>query len=100
IEKRWDKNTNAELLEYCSIMVAASLIQQRERLYDLSHTQMASIVEKLLSAEISEDEWDWEQLDQALTETYDIPFELDHGTPDAAPEQGGHEIRENLRSRA
>jgi preprotein translocase subunit SecA len=99
IEKRWEKDTNAELLEYCSIMVAASLIQQRERLYDVSHAQMASIIEKVLSSDVAEDEWDWEQLDQALTETYDIPFELDHGTPDEAAEQVWPEIEEKLTER-
>ena len=60
---------------------------------------MASIIEKVLSTEVSEDEWDWEQLDQALSEAYDIPFELDHGTPDEAATQSWPEIEEKLAAR-
>src|SRR5678809_691634 len=40
-----------------------------------------------------------DRLDQALTETYDIPFELDHGTPDEAAEQVWPEIEEKLGER-
>src|SRR4051812_15568093 len=73
VERRWDKDTDAQLLDYSATTVAASLIQQRERLYDLSHAQMASVIEKVLNVEQSEDEWDWDQLDDALTEAFDIP---------------------------
>ncbi len=81
IEKRYDKD---DLLDWAATEVAASLIQQRERLYDLAHTQMANVVEHVLDPEVGEDEWDWNQLDEALAENFDIPFELDHGTPDEA----------------
>jgi preprotein translocase subunit SecA len=79
--------------------VAASQIQQRERLYDLSHTEMANVIEKVLSTEINEDQWDWNQLDEALTEAFDIPYELDHGTPDEAAAQAWPEIETKLAER-
>jgi preprotein translocase subunit SecA len=96
IEKRYDK---PDLLDWAATEVAASLIQQRERLYDLSHTQMANVIEHVLDAEIGEDEWDWNQLDEALTEAFDIPFELSHGTPDEAAAQTWPEIEEKLGER-
>ena len=93
IEKRYDKD---DLLEWASIEVAASLIQQRERLYDLAHTQMANVIEHVLDAEMGEDQWDWNQLDEALAEAFDIPFELDHGTPDEAATQVWPEVEQKL----
>src|SRR5262245_48093249 len=44
LEKRYDKDDKA-LVELCTEHVVASLIQQRERLYDLSHTEMAAVIE-------------------------------------------------------
>src|SRR5262249_37048106 len=61
LEKRFDKD-DKELLEYCANEVAHSMIQQRERLYDLAHSEMANVIEKVLDPEIPEDEWDWDQL--------------------------------------
>jgi preprotein translocase subunit SecA len=96
LEKRYDK---PDFLDWAATEVAASLIQQRERLYDLSHTQMASVIEKVLDPETAEDEWDWSQLDDALGEAFDIPFELDHGTPDEAAAQSWPEIEAKLGER-
>jgi preprotein translocase subunit SecA len=96
IEKRYDKD---DLLDWAATEVAASLIQQRERLYDLAHLEMANVIEKVLDPEVAEDEWDWNQLDEALTEAFDIPFELDHGTPDEAAAQAWPEIETKLGER-
>ncbi|HEU4613601.1 MAG TPA: SEC-C metal-binding domain-containing protein, partial [Kofleriaceae bacterium] len=96
LEKRYDKD---DLLDWAATEVAASLIQQRERLYDLAHTQMANVVEHVLDPEVGEDEWDWNQLDEALAENFDIPFELDHGTPDEAAAQVWPEIELKLAER-
>jgi preprotein translocase subunit SecA len=96
LEKRYDK---PDLLDWAATEVAASLIQQRERLYDLSHTEMANVIEHVLDPEMNEDEWDWNQLDDALNEAFDIPFELTHGTPDEAAAQAWPEIEEKLGER-
>jgi preprotein translocase subunit SecA len=45
LEKRYDKLSTEELLAYCTELVAASMIQQRERLYDVTHQQMAAVIE-------------------------------------------------------
>ncbi|HEY5948743.1 MAG TPA: SEC-C metal-binding domain-containing protein, partial [Kofleriaceae bacterium] len=96
IEKRYD---SPDLLEWAATEVAASQIQQRERLYDLSHTEMANVIDHVLDPEIGEDEWDWNQLDEALAEAFDIPYELSHGTPDEAATQAWPEIEEKLGER-
>jgi len=98
LEKRFDK-PETELLEYCAVQVAASLIQQRERLYDLSHTQMASIIEKVLDPETPEDEWNWDNLEDALNEAYGTELELDQGTPDEAATQTWPELEKQLAKR-
>jgi preprotein translocase subunit SecA len=96
LEKRYDKE---DLLDSAATEVAASQIQQRERLYDLAHTEMANVIEHVLDPEMSEDEWDWNQLDDALAEAFDIPFELTHGTPDEAAEQVWPEVEVKLGER-
>ncbi|HTR54304.1 MAG TPA: preprotein translocase subunit SecA [Kofleriaceae bacterium] len=81
VEKPWDGERDA-LIELCTTGVCASLIQQRERLYDLSHAQMAAVIEQVLSPDVIEDEWDWDQLHDALEEQFNLKFTLQHGTPD------------------
>jgi preprotein translocase subunit SecA len=98
VEKRYD-NRDGKLLEYCTEHVCASLIQQRERLYDLSHIQMAAVIEKVLDPETAEDQWDWDQLDEALNEAYDLAFEIEPGTPDEAAEQAWPKIEKRLGER-
>jgi preprotein translocase subunit SecA len=96
LEKRFDKSSETELLEYCATEVAASLIQQRERLYDLAYTQMSSIIEKVLDPEVPEDEWNWDNLEDALNEAFDTELELNQGTPDEAATQVWPEIEKQL----
>jgi preprotein translocase subunit SecA len=81
VEKPWDGSHDA-LIDLCTEGVCASLIQQRERLYDLSHERMASVIEQVLSPEIIEDEWDWDQLEDALQEQFGVELELQPATPD------------------
>ena len=96
VEKRY---TQPDFRDWAATEVAASLIQQRERLYDLAHTEMANVIEKVLDPQMPEDEWDWGQLDEALAEAFDIPYELDHGTPDEAAAQAWPEIETKLAER-
>jgi preprotein translocase subunit SecA len=98
-EKRYDKLSNDELVAYCTENVAASMIQQRERLYDLAHSQMAAVIEKVLDPEMVEDEWDWDQLKDALSEQFNLPFELKHGTPDEIATAAWPEIEKRLGAR-
>nr|HEX4312700.1 preprotein translocase subunit SecA [Kofleriaceae bacterium] len=82
LEKRYDL-PREELLAYAVTTVGASQIQQRERLYDLSHARMVAVIDEVLSPDKSEDEWDWDELEDALMEQYyGIDLDLTPSTPD------------------
>ncbi|MDX2091499.1 MAG: preprotein translocase subunit SecA [Kofleriaceae bacterium] len=98
LEKRWDGDRK-ELLDYLVKHVAASLIQQRERLYDLADARMAAIIESVLSAEKPDDEWDWDELEDALEEQFNVRFELSPGTPDEVAAQAWPLIEKKLGER-
>jgi preprotein translocase subunit SecA len=99
VERRYEKDSDTELLEYCATEVAASLIQQRERLYDLSYTHLSSVIEKVLDAEQSEDEWNWDNLEDALNEAFATEIELTPSTPDEAAHHAWPEIEKQLTQR-
>jgi preprotein translocase subunit SecA len=86
LEKRYDQDKPA-LLDYCVKQIAASLIQQRERMYDLADARMAAIIEQVLSSDVADDEWDWEQLIDALQDQFNTEFEITPGTPDEVAAQ-------------
>ncbi|HWU89508.1 MAG TPA: preprotein translocase subunit SecA [Kofleriaceae bacterium] len=81
LEKRYDLDKK-ELLDYCVKQVAASQIQQRERMHDLADARMASIIEQVLSTDVSDDEWDWDELEDVLKDQFQTELELTPGTPD------------------
>ena len=81
LEARFDQ-PREELLTYISETVAASLVQQRERLYDLTHDQVAAVVDAGLAPEVAEDEWDWDALEDAVQEQFNIEVDLTPATPD------------------
>jgi preprotein translocase subunit SecA len=98
LEKRYDLPRD-ELLDAITRDVAASLIQQRERMYDLCDARMAAVIERVLSPDVPDDEWDWDELEDALQEQFANQFELSPGTPD---EVAGHiwpEIERRLAAR-
>jgi preprotein translocase subunit SecA len=98
VEKAWDKDEDA-LVKLCVEGVTASLIQQRERLYDLTHTRMAAVIEQVLDPEMVEDEWDWDQLEDALTEQFNMQIEVDPATPDEAAHQIWPKLEKKLGER-
>jgi len=98
VEKAYDKDHDA-LVTLCAEGVCASLVQQRERLYDLSHERMAAVIEQVLSPEVVEDEWDWDQLETALAEQFNIELDLKHGTPDEVAGQVWPVIEKKLGER-
>jgi len=81
LEKRYDLPRD-ELLDSITRDVAASLIQQRERMYDLCDARMAAVIERVLSPDVPDDEWDWDELEDALQEQFATQFDLSPGTPD------------------
>ena len=98
LEKRYDGDDKA-LIDHCVETVAASQIQQRERLYDLADARMANIIETVLSADKPDDEWDWDELEDALQEQFNTEFEINHATPDEVAAQVWPVIEKRLAAR-
>jgi preprotein translocase subunit SecA len=98
LEKKYDAPLE-ELTEYCVTNVVASQIQQRERLYDLADARMASIIETVLSTDKNDDEWDWDELEDALQEQFNMEFEITPGTVDEVAAQVWPEIEKKLADR-
>ncbi|MCX5741263.1 MAG: preprotein translocase subunit SecA [Proteobacteria bacterium] len=98
LEKTYDK-PRKELLELCIKQVAGSLIQQRERLHDTSDARMAAVIEKVMSPDVTEDEWDWDELEDALEEQFNIQIDVAQGTPDEVAAQVWPEVEKKLAER-
>jgi preprotein translocase subunit SecA len=81
LEKRYD-GPRAELDDYVVNTIAASLVQQRERLYDLCDLRIGAVIETACSPDVADDEWDWDALEDALQEQFGPEFEIQPGTVD------------------
>jgi preprotein translocase subunit SecA len=69
----------AELHTFCAERVAKSLIQQRERIYDLCEGLIDGVIAQFCSSDKPEDEWDLDGLEEHLEEQFGCAFELEHG---------------------
>jgi preprotein translocase subunit SecA len=98
LEKRYDL-PREELIDSITRDVAASLIQQRERMYDLCDARMAAVIERVLSADVPDDEWDWDDLEDALQEQFSCQFDISPGTPDEVAAQVWPVIERRLAER-
>ncbi|MGE0870779.1 MAG: preprotein translocase subunit SecA, partial [Kofleriaceae bacterium] len=98
LEKRYDLPLE-QLVDWCVEQIAASLVQQRERLYDLADARMAAVINQVLSVEKNEDEWDWDELEDALGEQFNIEFEISPGTPDEVGRHAWPLIEKRLKER-
>jgi hypothetical protein len=98
LEKRYDLPRD-ELLDSITRDVAASLIQQRERMYDLCDARMAAVIERVLSPDVPDDEWDWDELEDALQEQFATQFEISPSTPDEVAGQVWPVIEQRLAER-
>jgi preprotein translocase subunit SecA len=96
LEKKYDAD---DLLEYALGKIVASQIQQRERLYDLADQRMINIIDQVLSADKADDEWDWDELEDALQEQFNTKIEIEPGTPDEIGAQVWPKIEERLAER-
>ena len=97
-EKQYDL-PRAELLAWSTAQIAASLIQQRERLYDLAHARMAAVIETVLSSDKSEEEWDWDELEDALQEQFAVELTIQPGAPDEVAHQAWPPVEKKLVAR-
>ncbi|MBK9033695.1 MAG: preprotein translocase subunit SecA [Myxococcales bacterium] len=78
VEKKVDGPRPA-LHEFVTTMIAKSLIQQRERIYDLCEGLIDASIQQFCSTDKPDDEWDLDGLEEALEEQFACEFELEHG---------------------
>ena len=86
LEQRYD-GPREELIGYLTEEIARSLIQQRERLYDLSDERIGAIIAQYLSADVPDDSWDWDGLEDALQEQFAVTPELQPGAAEEVAQQ-------------
>jgi preprotein translocase subunit SecA len=98
LEKRYD-GPRAELDDYVVTSVAASLVQQRERLYDLCDQRIGTVIEQHCSADDPDDEWDWDALEDALQEQFDIEVEIQPAAVDEVAKQVWPVVEKRLAER-
>ena len=98
LEKRYEL-PHDELVDWITREVAASLIQQRERMHDLSDARMAAVIERVLSSEAADDDWDWDELEDALQEQFAAEFDITPGTPDEVAAQVWPVVEQRLAER-
>jgi len=96
LEKKYDA---PDLLDYALEKIVASQIQQRERLYDLADTRMITIIDQVLTSDKADDEWDWDELEDALGEQFNMKFDIEPGTPDEVGTQVWPQIEKKLAER-
>ena len=65
-----------ELVQFISDAAARSLIQQRERLYDLCDTRIGALIEAHCPADNQGNDWDLEALETALQEQFNLEIKL------------------------
>jgi preprotein translocase subunit SecA len=81
------------LVELIVNTVAASMIQQRERIFDLSSGLIDAALDEACPANVRPDEWDRDKLGASLREIFNTKVEFDDRTEDAdalAKEVWGH----------
>jgi preprotein translocase subunit SecA len=98
LERRYEL-ADDELVPWVTREVAQSLIQQRERLHDLADGRMAAVIERVLSPDVPEDNWNWDELEDVLKEQFAAEFEISPGTADEVAAQVWPVVEERLGER-
>jgi preprotein translocase subunit SecA len=75
IEKKMDGPAE-ELIDFIAAGIAASMIQQRERLYDLCDQVIATHVDRLCPPNTNEDDWDLGAMQETLRDQFNAPVEV------------------------
>ncbi|MEZ4362512.1 MAG: preprotein translocase subunit SecA [Kofleriaceae bacterium] len=98
LEQRYQEDRES-LLEYCTATVVASMIQQRERIYDLCDERLGGVIEAALPADGNEDSWDWDGLGTSLAEQFNEKFEFTPGTADEVARAVWPQLEKQLAAR-
>jgi preprotein translocase subunit SecA len=82
IEKPFEKGERDQLTDVIVSTVAASLIQQRERLFDLCDGLIGDAVDDACPPNTHVDEWDYDKLAATLTELFNAKLKVDRRLQD------------------
>ncbi|HVV83208.1 MAG TPA: preprotein translocase subunit SecA, partial [Kofleriaceae bacterium] len=88
-----------KLIDLVTQRVAKSLIQQRERIYDLSEELIDITMKEFCSPDRPDDEWDLDGLENALVEQFHTEFELEHGSREELAEAAWEVVEKRLDER-
>ncbi len=98
LERRIDGDRGA-LVDWIAERVGVSLVQQRERIYDLCEQLIGVAVDNYCSLEKPDDEWDLDGLEDALAEQFGGEFKLDNGSRDELAEQAWKTVEKRIDER-
>ena len=88
-----------KLIDTIAARVAKSLIQQRERIYDLAEELIDITMKEFCSPDKPDDEWDLDGLETALIEQFNTEFELEHGSREELAEAAWKVVEKRLDER-
>jgi preprotein translocase subunit SecA len=82
--RRLDRETitTGEFQDWAIDVVARSLIQQRERLYDLCDQLIANVIEEQCPPNSHIDDWDFDIIDEAMSEQFNSPIKVERKNVD------------------
>ncbi len=98
VEKRY-ADDRAGLPDYIGKVIAASQIQQRERIFDLCELRISDIIQGAHAARKGDDDVDWDGLEDALEEQFGFPFEINPGTSEEVAGQAWKQLELKLAER-
>ncbi len=98
VERKFDGDREA-LIDYVTETVAASMVQQRERIHDLADHRVSDLCMQHLSSEVPEDDWNYDGLEDALQEQFGIEFELQPAAVDEVVHQVWPKVESRLHER-
>jgi preprotein translocase subunit SecA len=84
LEKIFEKGDRRALADVIVAAVAASHIQQRERIYDLADQLIGNAIAEACPPNTHVDDWDFDQLQTALQETFNVKLKVDRQAQDPA----------------
>ena len=98
LEKKVDGPREA-LVDHVAERIGVSLVQQRERMYDLCEQLIATAVDTYCTLDKPDDEWDLEGLEEALEEQFTTEFTLQNASRDELAAQAWKIVEARIEER-
>ena len=96
LEKLVTAGDRDKLVDFVTERVARSLIQQRERMYDLAEGLIDAAIQQYCPADRPDDEWDLDALEEALEEQFNCDIELENGNREELAESAWKTVEKRL----